>query len=98
MWAGHRPVISLAAAAHQGWSANIYTPASDMFPKSAVGAVAGIGGTAGAVGGVLFSVATGWVLELTHSYAVLFAIASSAYLVALGVLRLLVPRLQPVHL
>jgi ACS family hexuronate transporter-like MFS transporter len=90
-------LLSLAAAAHQGWSANLLTTASDMFPKSAVGAVAGIGGTAGALGGVLFSVATGWVLELTHSYAVLFAIASSAYLVALGVLRFLVPRLQPVR-
>jgi ACS family hexuronate transporter-like MFS transporter len=97
MWAAVG-LLSLAAAAHQGWSANLLTTASDMFPKSAVGAVVGIGGTAGSIGGVLFSIATGWVLELTHSYGALFTIASSAYLVALGLLYLLAPSLQSVDM
>ncbi|HTZ90575.1 MAG TPA: MFS transporter [Alloacidobacterium sp.] len=90
-------LLSLAAAAHQGWSANLFTTASDMFPKSAVGAVVGIGGMAGSVGGVLFSLSTGWVLQITHSYASLFGIAASAYLIALLVLRTLAPGLKRIE-
>jgi len=90
-------LLSLAAAAHQGWSANLFTTASDMFPKSAVGAVVGIGGMAGSVGGVLFSLSTGWVLQITHSYASLFGIAASAYLIALLVLRTLAPGLKKIE-
>ncbi len=77
-------LLSLAAAAHQGWSANLFTTASDMFPRSAVGSVTGIGGMAGAVGGALLAIYAGHVLQLTHSYASLFAIAASAYLLALA--------------
>ncbi len=91
-------LLSIAAAAHQGWSANLYTTAADMFPKSAVGSVVGIGGMAGSAGGVLFSFSAGWVLQLTHSYTPLFVIAASAYLVGLFFLRLLAPGLQPIAL
>jgi ACS family hexuronate transporter-like MFS transporter len=89
-------LLGLATAAHQGWSANLYTTVSDMFPREAVGAVVGFGGMAGSVGGVLFSLAVGWLLEATHSYALLFAISASAYLLALIVFRLFAPRLEPV--
>jgi MFS transporter, ACS family, hexuronate transporter len=88
-------LLSLAAAAHQGWSANIYTTASDMFPKSAVGSVTGIGGMAGSACGSLFAIFVGYVLQLTHSnYTVLFGIAASAYLVAFAFLNLLAPGLR----
>jgi MFS transporter, ACS family, hexuronate transporter len=86
-------ILSLATAAHQGWSANLFTIASDMFPRSAVGSVVGIGGMAGSVGAVLFSLSTGWVLQLTHSYTPLFVAAASAYLVALLFLRVIAPGL-----
>jgi ACS family hexuronate transporter-like MFS transporter len=90
-------LIALAAAAHQAWSANIFTFASDMFPKQAVGSVTGLGGTAGAIGGILFSASAGHILQLTGSYVILFAIAGCAYLVALGLIQLLAPRLEPVR-
>jgi ACS family hexuronate transporter-like MFS transporter len=90
-------LLSVAAGAHQGWSANLFTTASDMFPRSAVGAVVGIGGMAGSVGGFLLSVSTGFILEKTHSYVVLFGIAASAYLVALVVLQVLAPGLKRVE-
>ncbi len=89
-------LISLAAAAHQGWSANIFTTTSDMFPRRAVGSVVGIGGMAGAMGGATMAVLTGYILESTRgNYMIIFAIAGSAYLVALAVIHLLVPNLQP---
>jgi ACS family hexuronate transporter-like MFS transporter len=91
-------LLSLAAAAHQGWSANIFTTASDMFPRSAVGSVTGIGGMAGSAAGSLFAIFVGYVLQITHSnYAVLFAIAASAYLIALALLCLLAPGLKRVE-
>jgi MFS transporter, ACS family, hexuronate transporter len=89
-------VLGLATAAHQGWSANLYTTVSDMFPKEAVGVVIGIGGMAGSVGGVLFSLSVGYLLELTHNYTILFAISASVYLVAFLLLRLMVPNLPRV--
>lgn len=90
-------LLSLAAAAHQGWSANLFTTASDMFPRSAVGSVTGIGGMVGSVGGFLLATSAGIILELTHSYASLFAIAASAYLVALALIVLLAPGLKKVE-
>jgi ACS family hexuronate transporter-like MFS transporter len=90
-------LIGVAAGAHQGWSANLFTTSSDMFPRSAVGAVVGIGGMAGSVGSALFAVFAGHILQLTHSYAILFGIASSAYLLALTVLYLLAPGLKKVE-
>lgn len=91
-------LIGLATAAHQGWSANIYTLTSDMFPRYAVGSVVGMGGFAGAVSGMLIASLTGFLLETTHSYLPLFVLAASAYLAALLVVHLLVPRLQPAQL
>jgi ACS family hexuronate transporter-like MFS transporter len=88
-------LIGLATAGHQGWSANIYTLASDMFPRRAVASVIGFAGMFGAVGGMFIATATGYILQWTGSYWVLFALAGSAYLVALAVIQVLVPRLQP---
>lgn len=91
-------VIGLATAAHQAFSANLYTLPSDLFPRGAVGSVVGMGGTVGALGGMGFALFTGYILDSTGSYAVLFALCASAYLVALLVIHLLSPRLDPVRL
>src|SRR5438270_6747254 len=88
-------LISLAAAAHQGWSANIFTFVSDMFPRRAVGSVVGIGGMAGSVGGMLIATTVGLILQYTGSYLPIFIIAGSTYLVALLIIHLLAPRLEP---
>jgi ACS family hexuronate transporter-like MFS transporter len=88
-------LVGLAAAAHQGWSANIFTTASDMFPRKAVGSVVGIGGMAGAIGGMLISKVVGYILQWTGSYVPIFIIAGSAYLIALLIIHLLAPKLEP---
>jgi ACS family hexuronate transporter-like MFS transporter len=88
-------LIGLAAAAHQGWSANLFTLASDMFPVRAVASVVGIGGFGGAVGGMLIATLTGFLLEFTGSYLVVFLLAGSVYLCALGIIQWLAPRLEP---
>ena len=91
-------LIGLAAAAHQGWSANLFTTTSDMFPRRTVGSVVGIGGMAGALGGATMAVATGYILQSTgQNYTIVFMIAGTAYLVALLVIHLLVPRLDQVE-
>jgi ACS family hexuronate transporter-like MFS transporter len=87
-------LVGIAAAAHQGWSANLFTLTTDMFPKHAVGTVVGFGGMAGAVGGMLIAKVTGYILETTGSYVPVFFIAGLAYLTALGLIHLLVPRLE----
>jgi ACS family hexuronate transporter-like MFS transporter len=97
LW-GAVALVGLAAAAHQGWSANLFTLVSDTFPPHAVGSVVGIGGMAGAVGGMLVSLVVGEVLQRTGSYAPIFAIAGLAYLVALGLIQVLIPRLTPVSI
>ncbi len=91
-------LIGIAAAAHQGWSCNLFTTTSDMFPRQAVGSVVGIGGMAGAVGGMMISWVVGQILQRTGSYVPIFIIAASAYLVALLVIHLLSPRLEPAKL
>lgn len=91
-------IIGLAAAAHQGWSANLFTLVSDVFPRKAVATVVGMGGLAGAVGGMFIAKFAGWTLETTGSYLPLLTFAGAAYLVALGLIHLLTPRLQPVVL
>jgi len=91
-------LVGLATAAHQGWSANLFTLPSDMFPKAAVGSVIGIGGMAGALGGVLLQVATGYIVKLTNSYVPLFVIACLAYLVALAIIHGITPRLAPAQI
>jgi ACS family hexuronate transporter-like MFS transporter len=91
-------IFSLAMAAHQGWSANLFTTVSDMFPRVAVGSVVGIGGAAGAAGNALMLKLAGLVVTWTGSYFLLFMISGSAYLVALGVMQLLSPRLEQAKL
>lgn len=97
-------LISLGAAAHQAWSANIYTIASDMFPKRAVSSVIGVGGMAGSVGGILFPFFVGWLLDYygglgnkTAGYNILFIICGSAYLVAWLLMHFLTPRMRQVQ-
>ncbi len=90
-------LLSLAVGAHQGWSANLYTTTSDMFPSSAVGSVTGIAGMAGSVGGVLLSISAGRILEVTHSYTPLFALAGSVYLLAFVWLTIIAPGLPRVR-
>jgi len=91
-------LIALAAGAHQGWSANLYTLASDMFPRSAVGSVVGFASTVGAIGGMLVAKAVGYILQRTGSYVAIFLLAGSAYLVALCFIQALAPRLKPAQL
>jgi ACS family hexuronate transporter-like MFS transporter len=88
-------LIGLATAGHQAFSANLLTLPSDLFPRAAVGSVVGIGGTAGAIGGMLIAKFVGYVLDLSGSYAPIFAVAGGAYFVALIALHLLSPRLTP---
>lgn len=87
-------IIGLAAAAHQGWSSNLYTMVSDTFPTSSVASVMGIGGAAGAVGGMIMARYVGQMLETVGSYLPVFLWAGSAYLVALLIVHLLVPHLK----
>jgi MFS transporter, ACS family, hexuronate transporter len=91
-------LVGLAAGAHQGWSANIFTTASDMFPRQAVGSVVGIGGMAGAIGGMLIAKVVGYILQSTGSYVPIFLMAGSAYLFALAIIHLLAPKLEPAPL
>jgi len=92
-------LVSVAAAAHQWWSANLFTLSSDMFPRRAIGSVVGLGGFAGAAGGVLFQRLTGTILQANGSnYVPVFAICGLAYVTALLIIHLLAPRMQPVEL
>jgi ACS family hexuronate transporter-like MFS transporter len=92
-------VVGVAAAAHQWWSANLFTLSSDMFPRAAVGSVVGIGGFAGAMGGVVFQRITGNVLQANgNNYTPIFIFCGLAYVSALLVIHLLVPRLQRAEL
>jgi len=90
-------LIALATAAHQGWSANLFTTVSDQFPRRAVGSVVGIGGLMGGLGGALLAAKVGFIIN-TGGYVPLFAIAASAYLLALLVLQTLSPKLETVKL
>ena len=91
-------LIGLATAGHQAFSCNLYTLPSDLFPPAAVGTVVGFGGTVGAIGGMFMAKFTGYVLEASHSYATLFAIAAGAYFLALAIIHLLSPRMAIAHL
>lgn len=88
-------LLGLATAGHQGWSANVFTLTSDLFPTRAVGSVVGLGGFAGAVGGVCVSTLVGFLLQTTGSYIPVFIMAGSAYLLALATVQALTPRLEP---
>ena len=89
-------LIGIATAGHQAFSANLYTLPSDLFPRAAVGSVVGIGGTVGAVGGMSMALFTGYILDATKSYSLLFAICASAYFFALLAVHLLSPKLDRV--
>ncbi|MDQ6479728.1 MFS transporter [Dyadobacter sp. LHD-138] len=98
-------LISLAAAAHQAWSANIFTTASDMFPKKAVSSVVGIGGMAGSVGGILFPLLVGIILDnyktagnIGAGYNLIFIICGFAYLLAWGVMHFFAPKMEQVKI
>ncbi len=88
-------LIGVATAAHQAFSANLLTLPSDLFPRQAVASVVGIGGTAGAIGGMLIAKFVGHVLGISGSYAPIFAVAGGAYLLALLSLHVISPRLAP---
>lgn len=88
-------LVCLAMSAHQGWSANLFTVPSDLFPKAAVASVVGIGGMLGAIAGAGFDVFIGHIVEWTHSYVVVFAVCGSAYFLALLLLHLMSPRFEP---
>ena len=90
-------LIGLAAAAHQGFSANLFTTASDMFPREAVASVVGIGGMAGGIGGMLIAKVVGYVLQATGSYLIPFLIAGSSYLLAVLLMQILSPRLSRIQ-
>jgi len=98
-------LIGLAGAAHQAWSANLFTTTSDVFPKKDIGTITGLGGMAGSVGGILFPWVTGRLIDqfkaagdVTAGYTILFGICASAYLVAFVIHHLLVPKLEPLSL
>ncbi|MGP7797076.1 MFS transporter [Sphingomonas sp. CLY1604] len=90
-------VIGLATAGHQAFSANLLTLPSDLFARNAVASVVGIGGTAGAIGGMLIAKFVGHVLDVSGSYGPVFAVAGCAYLLALAALHIVSPRLAPVR-
>ncbi|MET0791084.1 MAG: MFS transporter, partial [Polyangiaceae bacterium] len=96
-------LIGIAGAAHQAWSANLFTTVSDMFPKRAVGSVVGLGGMAGSLGGIAFPILAGKLLDhftqagdITAGYSILFGFCGFAYLLAFGISHLLVPKFEPV--
>ena len=91
-------LIGLAAAAHQGWSANIFTLASDVTPKPAVSSVVGFGGMGGAVGGFLFQNFVGKVVERTHAYFIPFTVAALAYISVLIIIQIMLPHLEQMKL
>ena len=90
-------ILGLATAAHQSFSANLYTLPSDVFPRAAVASVIGIGGTVGAVGGMLMSKYTGYVLQTLGTYTPIFIVAAGAYALALLVVHLLSPKYAPAN-
>ena len=98
LW-GAVALVSIAASGHQAWSANVYTLVSDMFPRRAVGSVIGFGGMMGACGGAIMQIAVGvWLDASGNNYVPIFVVAGTMYLIALGVVHLLVPRMTPASL
>jgi ACS family hexuronate transporter-like MFS transporter len=94
-------MICIGTSAHQAWSANLFTTVSDMFPKKAVGSVTGIGTTAGAIGGVIVQMLAGRLTDIFKqtpqtAYLVMFIVCAFSYLIAWAVMKMLVPRHQPI--
>ena len=90
-------LFGLAAAAHQGWSANLYTVCSDMFPKNVVASIVGIGSTIGAISTMSFQIFAGFILEFTGNYMYLFVICGFLYIIAFSIFCMLAPKLEPVN-
>ncbi len=88
-------LVGIAAAAHQGFSTNLFTTASDMFPRKVVASVVGIGGFAGGMGGFFMNLGAGWLRQNTGSYLIMFLIAGFAYLIALLIFHWLAPKMEP---
>jgi ACS family hexuronate transporter-like MFS transporter len=92
-------IISLVTAAHQAWSANLFTLASDMFPRRTVASVVGIGACGGSLSMMVFGTVVGLILQMTHgNYRPVFLLAGTAYLIAIAIIHLLAPRLKTVNL
>ncbi|HZQ44028.1 MAG TPA: hypothetical protein VFA99_12285 [Acidobacteriaceae bacterium] len=92
-------LVSLVTAAHQAWSANLFTLVSDMFPRRTVASVVGIGACGGSIAMMFFGALVGIILQMTHgNYLPVFLIAGTAYLAAMAVIQLLVPRLTTVKI
>ena len=92
-------LVALAAAAHCGYAANLYTLVSDIVPREAVSSVVGIGGMAGSLAGMFFAQVVSRILDFTHNnYLVPFGLCATLYLVALGLIHVLLPRLEPMRI
>ena len=91
-------LISLATAAHQGWSSNIFTVVSDIFPKKAVATVVGLSGFTGAIGGAIAASLVGNLLENTDSYFIILTIAGCSYLMAWMILKLMIPKIESLRI
>jgi len=89
-------VLGLATAGHQGWASNMFAMISDIYPKNAVSTVTGISGFGGSVGGMLVASAVGLILQFTGSYVAIFAWAGFSYLFILGLIQIMIPRIEPV--
>ncbi|MGA3007413.1 MAG: MFS transporter [Opitutaceae bacterium] len=93
--------ICIGASAHQAWSANLFTTVSDMFPKKAVGSVTGIGAMAGGLGGVIVQLLAGrltdaFIKKPQTAYLIMFMVCALSYLIALGIMKILVPQHKPI--
>ncbi|WP_308991294.1 MFS transporter [Mariniflexile litorale] len=89
-------IIGFATAAHQGWASNIFTIVSDIYPKKAVATMVGLSGFAGAIGGALAASFVGLVLDISGSYTLIFIIASTMYLLAWLILKIMIPQIKPI--
>ena len=91
-------LISVAASAHQGWSANVFTLSSDLFAKKDVGAVVGLGGSGGAIGGMILSLTAGYILQFFGTYVPLFIIAGIMHPLAFLLIQFVfIPVIEPVR-
>lgn len=91
-------LIGLAGAAHSGFASNIFTVISDIYPKNAIATMVGMSGFIGAIGGALSATLVGLILEITHNYFIVFACASTMYLLAWAILKIFIPKIEPILL
>lgn len=90
-------LIAIAASGHQSWASNIFTIVSDIYPKNAVGSMTGLCGFTGAIGGALSASFIGLILQVSHSYSLIFAIASVVYLLNWLIIKILIPEISPIQ-